>query len=70
MIRGKIVICSIERIRDDRPEEAREVQRAGGLGMILIDPIGIDIVFEFAIPSALIGTTEAQALLAYVTSAS
>lgn len=64
----RIVICNMERIRDNRPAKAREVQRTGGVGMILVDPVATDVAFQFVVPTALIGVPEARVLIAYVNS--
>eukprot|EP00257_Ricinus_communis_P018873 XP_015577693.1 subtilisin-like protease SBT5.3 [Ricinus communis] len=65
-IKGKIVVCTIEVVRDSRGEKALTIQQGGGVGMILIDPSAKEVGFQFVIPGTLIGQEEAQQLLAYM----
>lgn len=53
-------------LRDDRREKAVSVRDAGGLGIILVDPVGQDVGFQFAIPGAVIGQAEAKELQSYM----
>ncbi|KAG9455068.1 hypothetical protein H6P81_007972 [Aristolochia fimbriata] len=66
LVKGKIVICAIERFSDSRGLKARVVKELGGVGMILLDPMGIDVGFQFVIPTTIIGLDEAKQLLAYL----
>ncbi|KAL5974643.1 hypothetical protein ACLOJK_031313 [Asimina triloba] len=59
LIEGKIVVCTIETIRV-------VVKEAGGVGMILIDPVASDVGFEFVIPATLVGAEDAGELQAYL----
>ncbi|GAY34978.1 hypothetical protein CUMW_277800 [Citrus unshiu] len=67
LIKGKIVVCTIEASTDNRREKCIFVRESGGVGMILIDPNAKDIGFQFVIPATLIGQEEAQELQAYMT---
>lgn len=53
-------------LRDDRREKAFSVRDAGGVGIILVDPVGQDVGFQFAIPSTVIGQAEAKELQSYM----
>ncbi|KAJ4847113.1 hypothetical protein Tsubulata_043955 [Turnera subulata] len=65
-INGKIVVCALEALFDDRIQKAMEVQQGGGVGMILIDPFARTMGFQFPIPSTVIGQEEARQLEAYM----
>ncbi|KAK1588594.1 hypothetical protein Q3G72_024861 [Acer saccharum] len=67
LIKGKIVVCTLEKISDDRREKGIFIGQGGGVGMILIDPLVKDVGFQFVIPATLIGQEEAQELQAYMT---
>ncbi|KAG2397456.1 CO(2)-response secreted protease [Vigna angularis] len=54
LIKGKIVICTIENFSDNRQDKAIEIRKGGGVGMILIDHNAKDVGFQFVIPSTLI----------------
>lgn len=60
------MVCTIENITDDRGEKSIFIKQGGGVGMILVDPIGKDVGFQFVIPATLIGQEEAQELQAYM----
>ncbi|RDX61851.1 Subtilisin-like protease SBT5.3, partial [Mucuna pruriens] len=66
LIKGKIVICTIELFSDDRGEKAKVVKQGGGVGMILIDHNAKDIGFQFVIPSTLIGQDAVEELKVYI----
>ncbi|KAK9153716.1 hypothetical protein Sjap_001196 [Stephania japonica] len=66
MIKGKLVMCTIEKFEEDREEKSNVIRQGGGIGMILVDPFGKDIGFQFEIPVSLIGRTEAEELQAYL----
>ncbi|TKY67080.1 Subtilisin protease SBT5.3 [Spatholobus suberectus] len=66
LIKGKIVICTIEKFTDDRGEKAKVVRQGGGVGMVLIDHNAKDIGFQFVIPSTLIGQDAVEELQAYI----
>ncbi|XP_031286037.1 subtilisin-like protease SBT5.3 [Pistacia vera] len=67
LVKGKIVVCTLEEVTDDRREKAIFVRQGGGVGMILIDPFAKDVGFQFVIPGTLIGQEEAHELQAYMT---
>ncbi|KAF4379825.1 hypothetical protein F8388_023842 [Cannabis sativa] len=54
LIKGKIVVCTLEAVTDSRREKGLFVQQGGGVGMILIDPVLKDVGFQFVIPATLI----------------
>ncbi|KAL5765516.1 hypothetical protein ACOSP7_016133 [Xanthoceras sorbifolium] len=66
LIKGKIVVCTIEDISDNRREKGIFIRQGGGVGMILIDPLVKEVGFQFVIPATLIGQEEAQELQAYM----
>ncbi|KAJ1440667.1 Peptidase S8/S53 domain [Sesbania bispinosa] len=66
LIKGKIVICTIETFTDDRREKAIVIKKGGGVGMILIDHNARDVGFQFVIPSTLIGQDAVEELQAYI----
>ncbi|KAK3016729.1 hypothetical protein RJ639_006707 [Escallonia herrerae] len=65
-IKGKIVICTIETITEDRKEKGLSVKQGGGVGMILADPIGKHVGMQFVVPSTVIGQEAAEELQAYM----
>ncbi|KAK9126420.1 hypothetical protein Scep_015266 [Stephania cephalantha] len=66
MIRGKIVVCTIDTILDKRREKSIVVRQGGGVAMILVDPLAKDVGFQFVIPATLIDQTEAEELHSYL----
>ncbi|KAK4255226.1 hypothetical protein QN277_008249 [Acacia crassicarpa] len=66
LIKGKIVVCTIETVADDRPAKATVIKQGGGVGMILIDHNAKDVGFQFVIPSTIIGEGAVQELQAYM----
>ncbi|KAL0369538.1 UNVERIFIED_CONTAM: protein SUPPRESSOR OF K(+) TRANSPORT GROWTH DEFECT 1 [Sesamum angustifolium] len=68
LIKGKIVVCTLETILDNRKEKATSVKQGGGVGIILVDPLATDIAIQFVLPGALIGFEEAEELQAYMAS--
>ncbi|KAF8397848.1 hypothetical protein HHK36_016773 [Tetracentron sinense] len=66
LIKGKIVVCTIETITDNRNEKSIFVRQGGGVGMILIDPLAKEVGFQFVIPATIIGQKEAQELETYL----
>lgn len=66
MIKGKIVVCKLERLTEDRKEKAIAIKEGGGAGMILVDPLAKYVLFQPAIRSVLIGQEEAQELQSYM----
>nr|GEW70143.1 subtilisin-like protease SBT5.3 [Tanacetum cinerariifolium] len=65
---GKIVVCMLEKLTDDRKEKAVSIKEGGGAGMIIIDPLAKYVLFQSVIPSVLIGQAEARALQMYMNS--
>ncbi|KAK4440619.1 protein SUPPRESSOR OF K(+) TRANSPORT GROWTH DEFECT 1 [Sesamum alatum] len=68
LIKGKIVVCTLEEILDNRIEKAISIKTGGGVGIILVDPVATDIAIQFVLPGALIGLKEAEELQAYMAS--
>ncbi|KAM7522513.1 hypothetical protein LguiA_012415 [Lonicera macranthoides] len=66
LIKGKIVVCTIETLTDARQEKGLFVKQGGGVGMILIDPAATNLGFQFVVQEASIGVEEAKALQAYL----
>jgi len=62
------VVCTIEVYWDFMEPKAVEVQEAGGVGMILVAPMLVDVAFSYVIPSSLIGANEAKELNEYLNS--
>ncbi|KAL1557626.1 hypothetical protein AAHA92_08181 [Salvia divinorum] len=68
LVKGRIVVCTLEEILDSRNEKAATVKQAGGMGIILVDPLAKDIAFQFEIPGTVISIEEAGKLQAYMVS--
>ncbi|KAI3450700.1 hypothetical protein Pfo_007365 [Paulownia fortunei] len=68
LVKGKIVVCTLEEILDNRREKATSIQQGGGVGIILVDPLATDIGVQFVLPGTLIGLEEAEKLQAYMAS--
>ncbi|CAI9268377.1 unnamed protein product [Lactuca saligna] len=67
LIKGKIVVCTLETLFDDKNEKAITIKEGGGAGMILVDdPLGKDVLFQSVLPSVSIGQEEAQELQSYM----
>ncbi|ERN13080.1 hypothetical protein AMTR_s00040p00151440 [Amborella trichopoda] len=66
LIAGKIVVCTIEKITENRTAKSEVVKEGGGVGMILVDPIAKDVGFQFVIPATVIGQEEALELQTYL----
>ncbi|OVA03588.1 Peptidase S8/S53 domain [Macleaya cordata] len=69
LIKGKIVVCTLNDSTESRGDKSVAVRQGGGVGMILIDPIGKDVGVQFVIPATLIGQNEAEVLQEYLTTA-
>ncbi|KAK9126419.1 hypothetical protein Scep_015265 [Stephania cephalantha] len=67
LIEGKIVVCTLETIQDNRLKKSIVVKEGGGVGMIIIDPLAKEVGFQFVIPATLIGQAEAVELREYLT---
>ncbi|KAL4560791.1 hypothetical protein LXL04_032945 [Taraxacum kok-saghyz] len=66
LIKGKIVVCALETLTDDRKEKAIAIKAGGGAGMILVDPLAKYVLFQPVIQSVLIGQQESQDLQSYM----
>ncbi|XP_057839024.2 subtilisin-like serine-protease S [Cryptomeria japonica] len=67
-VKGKIVVCTISGPLDDRTLKSEVVRDAGGVGIIVVDPIAKDVAFQFVIPGTEVGLEEGQRLMAYLIS--
>ncbi|KAJ0795423.1 putative tripeptidyl-peptidase II [Helianthus annuus] len=66
-IKGRIVVCILEELGDDKDEKLTAVEEGGGVGMILVDPLAKYILHQSVIQSVLIGEAEAEELYKYMT---
>ncbi|XAR60120.1 Cucumisin [Bertholletia excelsa] len=66
LIKGKIVVCHLETPLESRRQKSIFIRQGGGIGMILIDPQGKNVGFQYVIPTAAIGQEEAEKLQAYL----
>ncbi|WRX33543.1 Peptidase S8/S53 domain - like 10 [Theobroma cacao] len=66
LIKGKIVVCTIETVTENRREKSIFIRQGGGVGMILIDPSAKEVGFQFVLPGTLIGQEEATMLQKYM----
>ncbi|GAA0185272.1 serine protease [Lithospermum erythrorhizon] len=60
LIKGKIVLCKIEALDDDRREKGSAIQEEGGVGMILVDPLTVENLLQHAIKVAAVAPKEAE----------
>ena len=67
-VKGKIVVCTISSPVDNRTLKSVVVREAGGVGIVVIDPIAKDVAFQFVIPRTKIGLEGGQCLMAYMLS--
>lgn len=62
---GKVVVC--DRGTNDRLEKSAEVMRAGGVGMVLINPTSANLVADFhSVPTVHLQNTARSAVRGYV----
>ena len=68
-VSGKIVLCG--RGSNGRVEKSFEVQRAGGVGMVLYNQTDVDNIFtdNFFVPTVMVDNTPGQAIRKWVNSA-
>jgi Subtilase family/Fibronectin type-III domain/PA domain/Peptidase inhibitor I9/Bacterial pre-peptidase C-terminal domain len=68
-VSGKIVLCG--RGSNGRIEKSFEVQRAGGVGMVLYNQSDVDNIFtdNFFVPTVMVDSTPGQAIRKWVSSA-
>ncbi|KAI7739699.1 hypothetical protein M8C21_019647 [Ambrosia artemisiifolia] len=65
-INGKIMVCMLEALSDDRYEKATAIEEGGGAGLILIDPVARYALGQTVIQSVLIREAEAEELQTYM----
>ncbi|KAI4340455.1 hypothetical protein MLD38_025287 [Melastoma candidum] len=65
-VKGKIVVCKLNSLLESRREKAMTVNNAGGVGMILIDAVGVDVSLQFMIPVTVIDPVVEIELRAYM----
>ncbi|XP_072968800.1 subtilisin-like serine-protease S [Typha angustifolia] len=64
---GKILVCRhIDNFSESRVKKSSVVQKAGGIGMILIDETEDHVGIPFVIPAATVGKAMGDKVLAYV----
>ncbi|KAG9158119.1 hypothetical protein Leryth_000275 [Lithospermum erythrorhizon] len=68
LIKGKIIVCMLETVFEDRREKAVFIKKGGGVGIILIDPLAEDLLVQFVIQGVVISPEAAPELLAYIAS--
>lgn len=67
-MKGRIVVCKVNALFERRSDKIATVKDVGGIGMILIDTIRIDVGFQFVIPATVIDSLVAIKLQAYMES--
>lgn len=61
------MVCALEALlTDSRRDKVTTVSAAGGIGIILVDPLGKDIGFQLPIPGSVVTPLEAADLQAYL----
>ncbi|KAF7829089.1 subtilisin-like protease SBT3.5 isoform X2 [Senna tora] len=67
--KGKVLVCRHAEIStESKLAKSKVVKQAGGVGMILIDELGLDVAAPFVIPSAIVGSRTGERILSYVNS--
>uniref|UniRef100_A0A5B7A6L3 Putative subtilisin-like protease SBT5.3 n=2 Tax=Davidia involucrata TaxID=16924 RepID=A0A5B7A6L3_DAVIN len=66
LVKGKIVVCTMDITNDGPSAKIVIVKEAGGVGMIDLYPQARDFYYQFGIPATLIGQEEAKELEAYM----
>ncbi|CAL0311712.1 unnamed protein product [Lupinus luteus] len=67
--RGKVLVCRhAESSTESKLEKSKVVQKAGGVGMILIDETDQNVAIPFVIPSAIVGNKAGELILSYINS--
>ncbi|PKI40534.1 hypothetical protein CRG98_039094 [Punica granatum] len=69
LVKGKIVVCTLEELTDNREEKANTVKVAGGIGIVLVDPLAKDVGFQFAIPGTSMSCPHVSAIAAILKAA-
>eukprot|EP00250_Pteridium_aquilinum_P013615 c21458_g1_i1 orf=102-2381(+) len=66
-VRGKVVVCRHQQdAAESRLGTSKVVQAAGGVGMVLIDELGVGMGVSFVIPAVLVGNRDGQTILSYI----
>ncbi|KAK3018474.1 LOW QUALITY PROTEIN: hypothetical protein RJ639_004134 [Escallonia herrerae] len=67
LIRGKVVVCTMENWNDNKEDKSQVIWDAGGRGMIVIDPHQYtETTLDFAVPTSVINQAEGEKLYAYL----
>ena len=66
MVKGKIVVCTVEKITDNATQLGVYTRNIGGVGMILVEPLAQDLVFQFGTQATLIGQDELEEIQKYI----
>ncbi|KAL3518527.1 hypothetical protein ACH5RR_021116 [Cinchona calisaya] len=66
LVKGKIVVCKLENDNVDRIQMRVYIRSIGGVALIVIDPSGQDILFNFGIQATVIDQEEATELQTYI----
>ncbi|XP_068343320.1 subtilisin-like serine-protease S [Pyrus communis] len=65
--RGKVLVCRhAESSTESKLAKSMLVEKAGGVGMVLIDDVDKDIAVPFVIPSAIVGQRIGHQILSYI----
>ncbi|CDP06942.1 unnamed protein product [Coffea canephora] len=66
LVKGKIVVCTVEKITDNATQLGVYTRNIGGVGMILVEPLAQDLVFQFGTQATLIGQDELEEIQKYI----
>ncbi|XP_047314915.1 subtilisin-like serine-protease S [Impatiens glandulifera] len=65
--KGKILVCQHSgSSSESKLAKSKEVKKAGGIGMILVDDVNKEVAIPFVIPAATVGKNIGDKILAYV----
>ncbi|KAL3518526.1 hypothetical protein ACH5RR_021115 [Cinchona calisaya] len=66
LVKGKIIVCAVEKITDNATQLGVYTRNIGSVGMILVEPLAKDLVFQFGTQATLIGQNEFEELQKYI----
>ncbi|XP_054779823.1 subtilisin-like serine-protease S isoform X4 [Prosopis cineraria] len=67
--KGNVLVCQhAESSTESKLAKSEVVKQAGGVGMILIDELDLNVAIPFVIPSAIVGRKTGEMILSYVNS--